>query len=333
MATPVDVTALIETEAGAAPFTVDLTVSGVDPDDGDVEFTIVWGDSTPDTVTESGETEPHTYERPGQYTIVATASVGSDSADADDVIVTVLAPAGHPALDNDGGVCVPWVSLEDVCGDQTSTRERQLLQSAINVATRWLNDATGRRWNGPCTTFVRPLLSVDCGVGYTGSIDLSLWLKPPMRRIIDLRVDGEPIDTTWVYLAGNKLHASHGYGDEDSLMIPWPTQNTDRPPGGIDTWDLTVEHGAGPPEPLREAASRLATEIVKQCCGQECDLPDNVSSISRDGVTITFNPPAPGRTGIPFIDAQIGLYGVEGLAQRRRMFDPAGPRAQIGEYN
>ena len=332
MGVPADVTATIDQQSGAAPYEVELTVDGTDPDSGTVDFTIVWGDDTADSEAEAGDDVTHTYERPGQYTIVATASVGADSTDADDVIVTVIAPNAYPALTNDGGVCTPWVTLADVCTGQETTQARILVQNAINVATRWLNDATARRWSGPCTTFIRPETKPDCAPTYRGPIDLSRWLTPPIVGIVDLRVDGESIDTTWVYLNGNKLHASTGWEDADSPMIPWPTQNTDRQPGGVDTWDLTVLHGAGPPEPLKEAASRLAAEIVKQCCGQDCDLPDNVSSISRDGITISFTPPMPGRTGIPFIDAQIGLYGPEGLAHRQRLWDPAAPSAQVGRY-
>jgi len=332
MGVPVDVTATIDQQSGSAPYEIEFTVDGTDPDEGVVDFTIVWGDATADTITEAGETISHTFVRPGQYTIVATASVGADSTDADDVIVTVTAPNAYPALTNDGGVCTPWIALADVCRGQETTHERVLVQTAINTATRWLNDATARRWSGPCTTFVRPETSLGCASTYRGPIDLSRWLTGPIVGIVDLRVDGESIDPTWVYLAGNMLHASTGWSDDDSPMIPWPEQNTDRQPGGAGTWDITVLHGAGPPEPLKDAASRLAAEIVKQCCGQECDLPDNVSSISRDGITISFAPPLPGRTGIPFIDAQIALYGPEGLASRQRLWDPAAPSAQIGRY-
>lgn len=339
MATPTDVSIEVSVDDGPAPLAVALTPHATDlDDDGTPVFTIDWGDHTPTTTADAEAATAHVFMSPGQYTVTGRVvpAVSGDPVDADPVVITVVAPGAFPNLDNDGGVCVPWITVDEVCAIIDGSNDEILMESAIKVATRWLHDATGMRWGGPCTSFIRPP-DAACAVGRRHDpIDLSRWLAAPIRSIVEVRVDGVPIDPKWYYLSGDKLHASTGYDDADSPLIPWPTQNDDRQPGAADTWDLTVVHGMAPPEPLREAAKRLAAEIVKQCCGaDDCALPPNAASVSRDGVTISFQPPTPFATGIRFVDAQIAQYGPNGYGRpARRMYDPAAPSdAQVGRFS
>jgi hypothetical protein len=341
MAAPTDVSLTVSDTDGEAPLAVAVTPHAVDPDDtATPSVTIAWGDRTPASIVDAGTAAAHVYQSPGQYTISARAAIGADTTDADDVVVTVAAPNAFPALDSPGGVCVPWVTLETV-GLPAGFDDPTLAQAAIDAATRWLNDATVNRWSGPCTAFVRPDTGTDrlCDPATarlrSGPIDLSTWLTAPIRSVVEVRVDGVAVDAKWYYLNGNRLYASTGFDDADSPLIPWPTQNVDRQPGAADTWDVTVVHGSGPPEGLVDAAKRLAGEIIKQRCGDaSCALPENVTSVSRDSVTITFTPPLPGRTGVRYIDDQVSLYGPDGYGRSpRRMYDPAAPTsAQVNRY-
>lgn len=343
MATPTDVSIEVSDDDGEAPLAIALTPQATDPDDdGPPVFTIDYGDGVVVTGN-AGVAVAHVYTSPGQYTITARAEpvASGDTVDADAVVVTVRAPNAFPVLDNDGGVCVPWFTADDICGTGDTTQAQLLAASAVLVATRWINDATGGRWSGPCTAFVRPPTGTNTGCSpgtrnRRDPIDLSLWLPAPIREVVEVRVDGVAVDPKWYYLSGNKLHASTGYDDEDSPLIPWPTQNRDRQYGAVDTWDVTVVHGSGPPETLVEAAKRLASELVKQCCGaDDCALPPNAASVSRDGVTISFQPPGgPVMTGIRFVDAQIALYGPNGYGRPpRRMLDPAADHeAQVHRF-
>lgn len=345
MAAPTDVSIEINTTDGEAPLAVAVVPHATDPADVDTPvFTIDWGDHTAVTTGDAESPIAHVYMSPGQYTVTASAALGADSTEADDAIVTVAAPNAYPLLENPGGVCVPWLVVDNLCFTNENTREMELAQQAINISTRWLNDATGGRWGGPCRTFVRPFTGNGgdrCAapngiVNLRGPIDLSLYLTTPILSIVEIRVDGVAVDKSWAYLDGPRLVPSTGYGDGDSPLIPWPTQDRDRQAGAVDTWDVIVEHGAGPPEPLVHAAKLLAEEIVKQCCGwEDCALPSNVASVSRDGVTISFQPIGPGRCGIPLVDAQIsGPYGVDGYGKApARMLDPAAHQsAQVGYY-
>lgn len=342
MAAPTDVSIDVSSTNGEAPVAVAVTPHATDADSTTPIFSIDYGDGT--VVTGDAEVAvAHIYASPGQYTITASATVeGYPPVDADPVVITVTLPNNFPMLQNDG-VCVPWIGLNDLCSVADTSAAERKAQGAINAAVRWLNDATGGRWNGPCTSFLRP--NVGDSPGYCDPlgrnrhgrqpIDLSLWIAPPIVEVIEVRVDGVPIDPKWYYVDGARLVASTGWDDDDSPLIPWPVQNTDRQAGAVDTWDVKVLHGAGPPEPLVQAAGILACEILRLVTNDdECALPKTAVSVSRDGVTMTFQPPVKGRSGIKFVDSQIDLYGLEGLgAAPKRMLDPANPtRVQVSGY-
>lgn len=335
MAAPTDVTLALESTEGTAPFAVAVVPTATDPDEVDTpSFTIEWGDGTADTVVDSGSPAAHAYSSPGRYTIAATAALGDDTTDADPVEITVTAANRFPVLE-DTGVCVPWIDEDDFCAPLDDPAAVALAREAIRVATRWINDATLNQWSGPCTALVRPNPQrlTNCPPESRQSIDLSEWLPVPITEIVEVRVNGEVIDPEWYYLDGTRFVASLGWGDDTSPLRPWPKQ-TDRPAGAVDTWDLTARYRTGPPPPLARAARVLAEQIMKQCCGQECDLPDNVASVNRDGVTISFRPPSGTESGIPFVDQQIGLYGGNALAKPpKRMYDPASTTtAQVTYY-
>lgn len=344
MAAPTDVYIQISATDGAAPLAVAVTPHATDEDASVPEFSIDYGDGA--TVTGAPAEEPlaHVYTSPGQYTITASAAVeGFPPVEAEPVVVTVAAPNNYPEVLNPGGVCQPWITVNDLCSVTDSGAMALRGQAAVNAATRWLNDITGGRWSGPCTSFLRPNVGDAAGncdpAGYRRRgrqpIDLTLWIAPPILEVVELRVDGQVIDPKWYYIRDGKLHASTGWDDADSPLIPWPAQNDDRQDGAVDTWDLTVRHAPGPPETLREAAAVLACEILRLVSGDErCALPKTAVSVSRDGVTMTFQPPVRGRSGIKFVDSQIDLYGPEGIGiAPRRILNPADPtRVQVSRY-
>lgn len=343
MAAPTDVSIEVSQHTGKAPHAVAVTPHATDADSTTPEFSIDYGDGT--VVTGPAEVAvAHIYTSPGQYTLTARATVaGFPPVDADPVIVTVTIPNNFPALQNDGGVCTPWIGVDDLCRVADTSSAERLGQSAVNAATRWLNDVTGGAWSGPCTSFLRPNVGDIPGLcdpygrhrHGRQAIDLSVWIAPPIIEVVEVRIDGEVIDPKWYYLDGARLVASTGWDDADSPLIPWPFQNDDRQAGAADTWDVTVLHGAGPPETLVEAARVLACEILRLVTNdEECALPKTAVSVSRDGVTMTFQPPTKGRSGIKFVDSQIDLYGIEGLgAAPKRMLDPANPtRVQVSGY-
>lgn len=334
MAIPIDIT-IAGVLSGEAPFDAALTPTGVDPDDGTVTFTIDWGDGTNPTVVTSGVPAEHTYDHPGLYTVTYTAAVGVDEADPETVAVTVYASTFIPSLDLPEGVCTPWFTVDDM---DCHSVPAHLREAAMVEATRWLFDATCRLWPGTCTSTIRPHTEDRCtsfiNPAVPHRLDLTRWVKGPIRNIVDVHVDGQPIDRTWFWLENNRwLVSSDGFGDEeaDSPLIPWPRQIPQRQLGGVGTWSVTVEHGADPPPPLVRAAVTLACETVKQCTGDDtCVLPDNATSVTREGVTIRLAQRQEGKVGVPFIDNMLEQYGCASQrARARRLHDPLAPRAQV----
>lgn len=79
---------------------------------------------------------------------------------------------------------------------------------------------------------------------------------------------------------------------------------------------LTVDYVYGSPPPLdvQRAIDELATELDLAAKGQDCKLPQRVTSMAREGITLTVLDPAQflvgGKTGLYFPDLVISAYGV-----------------------
>jgi len=77
---------------------------------------------------------------------------------------------------------------------------------------------------------------------------------------------------------------------------------------------------------LAQATSSLACEYAKACVGAPCRLPSRVTSISRQGVTISMvdinDILKNGLTGLWELDQLIMLYNPQGLKGRTRFYSP-----------
>lgn len=96
--------------------------------------------------------------------------------------------------------------------------------------------------------------------------------------------------------------------------------------------EITYSYGAEPPTIGKVAARKLAMEFAKSLSGDPCDLPERVTSISRQGVSYTI------LDNQDFIDElKTGLYEVDLFLRsvnpdraraRARVFTPDVPRAR-----
>jgi hypothetical protein len=99
---------------------------------------------------------------------------------------------------------------------------------------------------------------------------------------------------------------------------------------------VRVEYTFGldqPPASVIEAATILASEIVKACeCDSSCRLPSRVTNVTRQGVSWTLLDPEDllekGRTGIYEIDMVIHTYNPSRARARSRVFSAAHPPAE-----
>ncbi len=78
----------------------------------------------------------------------------------------------------------------------------------------------------------------------------------------------------------------------------------------IGTWSVTLTYGIPPPELVLMGAAEMAGEIIKQAVGKPCKLPQRMSSVTRQGITVSF------LDDMQFLDKGLtGMYWVD-LAAR-----------------
>lgn len=120
-------------------------------------------------------------------------------------------------------------------------------------------------------------------------------------------------------LDGNILVRSAGAGC-------WPECNDLASPdtqGG--TWSVTYSYGIKPSVTALEMAAVFACEVAKLCAGVKCRLSGPITSVNRDGVSITLDPKAFidfGLTGLPEVDRWLRVINPHGLAQRGEIWSP-----------
>lgn len=222
-------------------------------------------------------------------------------------------------------VCEPWLTIADVCTPGDESASPQVVRAAIASAQAWLFDATCAQFTGVCTSVLRPTLPRgewvdDCDDrSLRWRIDLSPWVTGPVLSIESIAVEGVEVantDDVDYRLADGRWLIAH----EGGALRPWPRQRLDRPVGAEGTWSVTVTHGRAVPPHVLDAAADLARQLVAKCTGGECLLPDNATSVSRDGVTVELNVPADGQTGLPLVDTVAAMYRCR---RTRRLWDPA----------
>ncbi len=225
-------------------------------------------------------------------------------------------------------MCSEWITADDLPCDLSSASEA-VIDRAIEQAVVWVFDATCQQYPGECYSVIRPQPNPRSCVPYRSqyspdAIDLTEWVTGPITAITSVEVTGTTIGAQHYELMNRRWFVPQRPPSVDPALIPWPLQDYEYAEGGERSWTITVQHGAEPPAPLRMAAAELACQLVRRAMGEDCDLPDNATSVSRGGVTVSLQSRAEGKIGMPLIDAQIERYGCEGV-RTRRLYDPARP--------
>ena len=152
-------------------------------------------------------------------------------------------------------------------------------------------------------------------------------LPGPVGRIDQVKVDG-------IIISPLKYHV------ERDLLIwhsadpnPFPdSQNLDRLDTEVGTFSVTYLN-AYPVDALGAyAVGVLALEFAKACTpGKKCRLPDSVTSIVRQGVSMEIQTGTfpGGVTGIREVDSWIGLWNPGGLKRAVQIYSPDRPRTAI----
>jgi hypothetical protein len=177
-------------------------------------------------------------------------------------------------------------------------------QSWINpslIQGQWFNVICGR-----CTT--------DCSCSTISEI----YLPAPVDSIVEVKIDG-------VIVTGSDYRLDNGRilvllnGDE------WPRCNDlSLPDTEIGTWSVTAMYGDTVPEGGKWAVGELACELMRAMNGEDCRLPQNVSQLVRQGVTIEFPDIRElmriGLTGLYLVDQFISTWNPSGLRRRSGVY-------------
>jgi hypothetical protein len=139
-----------------------------------------------------------------------------------------------------------------------------------------------------------------CGCGETSA----LRLPAPVDSIVAVTIDGETLDPA-AYRVDNRSTLIRQDGGR------WPTcQNLALPAGEVGTWSVRYRWGAPVPAGGQVAAGKLACEMAKAYCGSsDCELPERIQTVTREGVTVGFLDPfeglEAGKTGLWLVDSWV----------------------------
>lgn len=221
---------------------------------------------------------------------------------------------------------------DEVCSGW-SDKSEAVRNSALWLASTVLWGLTGRQF-GTCPITVRPAQSKfedppyraypvvpgsdpaaagpylfagvwrNCGCGSSCCCqrECSVVLRGPVAAITEVLVDGEVVPSS-LYRVDIK-NGTYLLRRLDGTC--WPTcQDFDAAEDAVGAFAVTYEVGRAVPEALAIATALLACEYASFLATGECRLPAKMTSMTRQGVTVEVEPPAPddGLTGITQVDA------------------------------
>lgn len=182
------------------------------------------------------------------------------------------------------------------------------------VASAW--------WSGGWPAYGQGWLSWVCGrcsgpCGCTTADELAL--PADVTDVVSVSVDGVALvrDTDWALYDGN--HLVRLGGERWPVCQDWTT-----PVSGVGAFTVVARVGHEVPAMGRMALAELTRELLHACAGEDCALPANVVSQTRQGVSQQFATPLDLRredlTGLRLVD--LWLQSVMRDRSGARIYDP-----------
>lgn len=240
-----------------------------------------------------------------------------------------------------------WVTPAEL---PTTHQDSIYAEEACQVASNLLWTMSGRKYGGTRTVTERYFTAIDA-FRYQGSsakqfyphmIGGSVFNLPAedwndsayqsdgSSSLSRIRLRGKPVQEVHLVRSGydGSIIPNDAYYVADHAMLvaykgtPWT-------PGNI---EVTYTYGQQPPAAGRQAARVFAIELIKSWEGDDCALPDRVTSISRQGVSYTILDNQDFlenfRTGIYVIDLFLKTANPAKALAPARIFSPDMPRAR-----
>lgn len=253
------------------------------------------------------------------------------------------------------GPCEAWTSIDEVracgCPEPPDGPSDMAVLAAIDFASEVLYGLTNRLFPGVCVDVVRPCARTVGGAPAAGPWGLpagwssggwSQWWRWDRTwgycscnrgrecgccTLSEIALPGYPVqEILEVLVDGVALVEGVNFRVDDDWFLAridgevWPCcQNLALPATEVGTWQVRYEFGVEPSLGASRAAADYACQIARRCAGLPCQLPERVSTITRQGVTAAFLDPqdyiALGLTGLPLVDTWISSIT---LGKRRR---------------
>jgi hypothetical protein len=247
----------------------------------------------------------------------------------------------------------PWPVLWPEC-KAVETASPAATGYAVQAATNILHGLSGRRY-GLETVTVRPCrrdcygwpfpngwyqweagpvwpvlfggvwMNLTCGSCQGGCQCTTLQevlLPGPVASVTEVKVDGVVLasgGSAYQLVDGRVLVRTDGGS--------WPRCNDlAKPDTAAGTWSVTARYGLAVPTDGQLAVGELACEVLRAMGGEDCSLPRQVTSLARQGVTISFPDPTDlldkGKLGLVLSDRFIQSVNPHGLQRRARVASP-----------
>ncbi len=150
-------------------------------------------------------------------------------------------------------------------------------------------------------------------------------LPTPAGGIVEVSLDGVVLDPTAYRVDnGNRLVRQDGEC--------WPyCQDMSVAAGEVGSFVVSYYPFLAPNDLFRYAAGVLAAEYYKACSGKNCRLPQGVSSVSRNGITMEISSGLfpDGATGLREVDPIIRMYNPNGLKVPPRVLSADSRRGRV----
>ena len=240
-----------------------------------------------------------------------------------------------------------WVTPSDL---GTTYAASDYADDACQMASNILWAFSGRKYNGTTTVTERYITSINALRFQGGSAknffphmvsgnvynvptedwNDSAYESDGTSSLSRIRLRGKPVQEVHLVrsmYSGTIVEPDLYYVAEHSKLvayrgIPWP-------PGNL---EVTYTYGIKPPTAGRMAAKEFAIQLIKLWEGDDCALPDRVTSISRQGVSYTILDNQDFlenmRTGIYTIDIFLKSANPSKALMPSKVFSPDVPRAR-----
>lgn len=257
-----------------------------------------------------------------------------------------VGPCG--SWDLDLSCCIPSGTFPDPCLTNGTPVSQDIVDQMVLAASQFMWRATGMQF-GQCTVTLNLCKTDNCGCeGEGGRSDFNHdygfgfpWYPAHLA------------DGSWTNVSCNEC--SNCLCEKCRIKIPYPACSVDElvidgeivPPENYYVLDfkelafspaasgtcaiscgdtVTVTYGRPVPELVRLAAQEFACQLIKKCVGQPCDLPQRMTSITRQGVSVSFLDSMDflkdGMTGIFTVDLAIRTYNPHGLYKKPSVSSP-----------